>query len=198
MGRPLMPFRAGKPWLLAAVLALGGCATSNLGADRLFEAGRFAEAEEAYLENLANWSADSKRREHCLYRLGLIYALPASSQYDPTRATQYLQELLDLEPQRAYAVQASLVLALQVQTNQLREVLAEETARAKSLREELEVLQTEAARVESEAMDQENRGKRLASVIARLRQQIDQLSDELSAREKELERIKQIDLEGPP
>jgi len=195
---PRIATSAWKIWALVATLAVGACATHNLRADRLFEAGRFAEAETAYLDLLAGKQAEGKRREHFLYRLGLIYALPASSRYDPVKAERYLQELLDREPQRAYAVQASLVLALQVQTNQLRQVLAEETERARLLRLDLERLQSKAARVESEATDQENRGKRLASEIARLRQQIDQLSSELSERERELERIKQIDLEGPP
>ncbi|MDH3744425.1 MAG: hypothetical protein OES47_04905 [Acidobacteriota bacterium] len=185
-------------FLLVAMMTFCGCVARSRLADRLFDEGSFAAAERAYLESLETDRITAKRHERALYRLGLIYALPTSPRHDPQRAREYLERLLEQNPPSTFAVHASLVLALQVQTHELREALAREATRAESLERALDSLRDDAARVETEATDRLEQAQRLTTAISGLRQEIERLSNELKTREQELERIKQIDLEGPP
>ncbi len=180
-----------------AVLTTGCLSTGRL-ADRLFDQGHYGAAEHAYLELLETESARKAKKERALYRLGLIYALPTSGRYDAEKAREHLELLLELDPPSSYALQASLVLALQKQTSELRESVARENEKAKALLAELERLRDQTARVATEATDRQREARRLAAAITALREEISRLSTELTAREQELERIKQIDLEGPP
>lgn len=184
---------------LLAATVLGACVSSGRLADQLFDQGSLVAAERAYLELLAGDTLSAKSRERALYHLGLIYALPTSPRHDPARARLHLERLLEHRPPSRFSLHASLVLALQVQANELRRAMEEEAARAESLDHALEKLRDEAQRFETEATDRrQQQQRRLAVAISSLRQEIDRLSDELESREQELERIKQIDLEGPP
>ncbi len=184
--------------LLVAAACFAGCASSALEGDRLFQQRRLVEAEAAYKNLLAGKPSPERETERALYHLGLIYSMPDSPLYDLDQAQQVLQRLIDDHGQSPYALQASVIVALQLQVDRLREDLMSQSDRASRLRDQLSHLEQEAVRVEDQMGEQQSRAEQLVKEIARLKREIGRLDEELVAREEELTQIKRIDLEAPP
>jgi tetratricopeptide (TPR) repeat protein len=74
---------------------------------RQFEAGDYHAAMETF-------RADSSLHddEEALYRRGLLYALPSSPYYDPGRAREAYQELLERHPDTQHRLEADHLLGL--------------------------------------------------------------------------------------
>jgi hypothetical protein len=170
----------------------------SLEGDDLFQQRRLVEAEAAYKTYLGSQPSAPRQTERALYHLGLIYSLPDSPLYDPDHAQEVLQRLISDHGQSPYALQASLILALQLQIDRLREDLTSQSDRASRLLGLLSQLETEAVQAESQMDEQEDRAQRLVVEIARLKKEIGHLNVELVSREEELDQIKRIDLEAPP
>lgn len=193
--------RRGRPSpcaALALALALGGCLLPEPAGDRLFRAGDLTAAADVYRREIQTGHARGRRRERALYHLGLIHARPDSDLYDPAQARRYLERLLAIEPPSRYAIQAAVILELQIEVSRLRTAMADQTSLARLLLAELRELRAEAERVESAATDEQERARRLARRIDELQTTMADLAAELAAREEELERLKRIDLEDPP
>ena len=183
---------------VALLLAVSACSLLEPRGEQLFRAGDLEAAEKAYVAYLDSGHASGRKHERALYHLGLIHARQGGGLYEPTKARRYLERLLALEPPSRYSLHAALVLNLQLETNRLRDSIADQDDLVERLRLELERMRSETERIETAATDEQARAKRLAALIAALREQITTLSEELAAREEELERIKRIDLEDPP
>lgn len=115
--------------VVAAALGCAGGLIGNRGAfERHFEAGRYQAAIDTF-------EADSslQRRETPLFRVGLIYADPGDSIYDPERARDLLTRLLELHPETTHRHEARALLALV-------ERAREADDRAARLREQLQRL----------------------------------------------------------
>lgn len=179
---------AGLPLLL-----LGGCAARSLDGDVLFAADRLEEAEVAYRTFLSKHPEDALGPQ-ALYRLGLIYSLPDSPLFDVERAESTLQQLAEHPEGGIYSRQASLVLSLRADIFRLEQAARKQASLAALLENELGRLEEEAAEATTQAGQHESRARRLTSEIAYLRSQIAELTGSLEQRERELERIKEIDL----
>lgn len=105
--------------VLAAVLALGACATSG-GSDgpsafqRHYEAGRDSAAA-------AHFASDSAlhRDADALFRAGLLFADPASPVYRPSAARIQFERLLELDPTLERERAARIYLELLERTDSL-------------------------------------------------------------------------------
>lgn len=186
----------------AAILAvlIGGCSLRSLEGDRLLAEDRIEEAEIAYRSFLdKNQSTD--RGQQALYRLGLIYALPDSPLYNPEQGRAVLKQVAAHPAGGIFSRQASLVLTLQLEISRLQQATQAQASLAAQLENalgQMEELEEEAAQASTEAGAQENRSQQLTGEIRHLRSEIEQLSLSLEKREKELERIKEIDLGRMP
>lgn len=115
--------------MAGAVLVAGALvACSSSPFHRHYEAGRYRQAVEAF-------RADSSLHddEEALYRAGLLYASPDSPHYDPARAVETLQRLLERHPDARRRHEAGHLLALLAEVRNLGGRVAE-------LRDQLEKL----------------------------------------------------------
>lgn len=96
-------FRLTAVALLAATLT--ACSANRF--HRQFEAGEYHEA-------MATFRSDSSLQHDAdaVYRLGLLYALPASPYYDPSRARATLRDLLERHPHTQRRQEAEHLIAL--------------------------------------------------------------------------------------
>ncbi len=94
--------------LVFAVLLMAGCAVRR--ADRLFEAGDYEGAIEAYETMLVRRAELSADDAATWMNLALAYAGPESPSHDTTRSEHYLRLLVDLFPRTSQAREASLLL----------------------------------------------------------------------------------------
>lgn len=185
--------------MAAALLAafLGGCSLRPLKGDRLLEANRIEEAEVAYRSFLDKHQSTTRGRQ-ALYRLGLIYSMQDSPLYDPERGQRTLQQLADHPEGGIYSRQALLVLDLQFEISRLEEAAQAQASLAARLEHRLGRMEEEVAQASSEAGEQETQARRLTGEINYLRTEIARLTKSLEEREKELQRIKEIDLGRVP
>jgi chromosome segregation ATPase len=191
------------PAALSATLLLAACVSVSFDtrADRAYRAGELEEAADAYRQLLEG----SPRREHearALYRLAVIHSQPDSPLRDEGQAEALLTRLLQDHPDSRYAPQAALILDLQRQAGQLREMGDELTARIQEMSSEasraLVNLRQEMGRVQGEAAAKQQRIAQLERQLAGLRDQLDTFNEEVARLEEELRRIKEIDLALPP
>lgn len=127
--------------------ALVGCAASS-SFHRDFEAERYDDAMEAF-------RADSSLRndDEALYRAGLLYASPEVPFYDPARAIETLETLVDRHPGTDHRHEARHLLGLLEEIRSLGGQVAE-------LRDQLEKLKAvdlEEAPPDSAGQDQDRR-----------------------------------------
>jgi hypothetical protein len=169
----------------------------SLDGDRLLSESRFEEAAIAYRTFLDKHQSTA-RGQRALYRLGLIYSLPESPLYDPERGREALKQVAAHPEGGIVSRQANLVLNLQIEISRLQQTAQAQASLAARLGSELGRMEEEAALASNEAGEHENRSKRLTGEIRILRTEIEQLTKSLEKREKELERIKEIDLGRVP
>ena len=193
-----IPLRA-----LTGTLLLAACVSVSFDtrADRAYRAGELEEAAGAYRQVLDR-SAGGAREAHALYRLALIHSRPDSRLRDDARATELLRRILQDHPDSAYAPQANLILDLQRQAVQLREMGNDLAKHIRELRDEanaaVTALQEEMGRVQGEAEAKQERIAQLERQLAGLRNQLGSFNEEVARLEEELRRLKEIDLALPP
>lgn len=188
---------------VACWLAVSSCTLLQTPGDTLFAERDFVGARDAYLAVLQNRD-DGRRVESALYHLGLIYLQPDHELYDPEAAETVLTRLTYLRPRSEYAAKASLLLALQLETAKLREAVHTHLMLRREAEETLASLREEASETEAKSEDQSKRvgqlGNRIAGLqaqIVKLREELEATGVELTERERELERLKRIDLGDP-
>jgi TolA-binding protein len=108
-------------------------------ADRDFTNGEYAAAARNFQEYIQLVSS-AGRRDHALYHLGLIYALPSPTTQDWTRATDFFSQLIKEAPESPYVASANTILALRRQTVQLGAEVVKREERIRQLNTELERL----------------------------------------------------------
>ena len=189
--------------LLGCALLLAACVSVSFDsrADRAYRAGDLEEAAIAYREDLEQ-SFGGPREAHALYRLALIHSRADSRLRDDAVAAKLLGRILRDHPDSRYAPQASLILDLQRQANQLREMGNDLAAHIRRLRDEAEramtTLQEEMGRVQGEAEAKQQRIGQLERQLAGLRDQLGGFNEQIAQLEEELRRLKEIDLALPP
>ena len=104
-------------------------------AEALFEAGDYVHAASLY-EHYLSQPAPTQQTQ-ALFRLALIHALPDSSLYDPRRATQLFQQLLQLSPGASVASQSRFILGLKSQ-------IRKSGSKLRQSRSEMQKLESEA------------------------------------------------------
>ena len=188
---------------LGGVLLLAACVSVSFEtrADRAYRDGDLEEAALAYHEVLTR-SVGSPREAHALYRMALIHSRPDSRLRDDARAAELLRRILQDHPESRYAPQAALILDLQAQASQLREMSDELADSIRSLRGDaaaaMASLQEEMGRVQGEAQAKQQRIAQLERQLASLRDQLGTFNEEVARLEEELRRLKEIDLALPP
>lgn len=196
MRQPLLQALSGALLLVACVSV-----SYETRADRAYRAGELEEAARAY-ERVLDRDAGSSREAHALYRLALIHSRPDSRLRDDARAAELLGRILRQHPDSPYAPQASLILDLQRQAANLRQMSEELSASMQQLRAEaaraVNALQEQMGRVEGEAQAKQERIAQLERQLANLRGQLGGFNDEVARLEEELRRLKEIDLALPP
>lgn len=191
------------PWqVVPLVLLLVSCqSTTSWIGDQYYESGRYTEAEAALVEYLESSFTEDEVASRALFRLGVIYATPEISLYDPLHSIEILEKLISSYPESSYASEASVLRHLLLQSQELE-------VERREVQLQLEELESELARRHSEVfMLQKQLGVREGQITELqqgtppLEAQIQDLLGQLEAKELELEqldRLKAIDLEAPP
>lgn len=163
---------AGTVALLFA-LTTGACATSQF--DRYLAEGRYVEAVRLFEADSSLW-----KEETPLFRVAVAHAMPGNPVYDPARARELLQLFLERFPSSSRAAEARRLDALLAELERAQRLAAERD-------EQIQSLTTRADSLAAEATVQRQLAQRLQSDLRRREMQIQTL-------EKELERLKAIDL----
>jgi hypothetical protein len=167
-----------------ATLALCACASSQF--DRALDAHRWSEAASAF-------DADSSllHDESALYRAAVLHAVPGRPTYDPLRASQLFQRLLQLYPQTSTRADAVARLSLLYEIQRVQNVTAAEHR----------TLQATIARLVADTLQLRVQLDSLASRMRVEQDQNAQLHKDLQDREtrlrrlhEELDHLKAIDL----
>ena len=189
-------------WAFGGTLLLTACVSVSFDtrADRAYRTGDLEEAARAYERIVAQGSGGASEAR-ALYRLALIHSRPDSLLRDHARAAELLRQILQNHPESDYAPQAALILDLQRQATQLREMGNDLANHIRKLRDEADTavtaLQEEMGRVQGEAEAKQERIAQLERQLARLRQQLGTFNEEVERLEEELRRLKEIDLALP-
>ena len=170
-------------------------------ADRAFAAADYSGAArdfQRYLELVPSGG----ERDHVLFHLGLIYALPDPMLQDWTRATGYLKNVVDEFPQSAHKPAAQLILTMRDQATGLSAEIAKLTAESNQLRDEGTRLRNEVTQLQTDAAQLRTNSTALNDQIARLKAEADRVGLELDKRDQrireltgQLERMIKIDSE---
>ena len=187
--------------LLLVTSILGSCQSTTRVGDRYYANGRYPEAAAAYQVYLDSGTSDKDLTIRTLYRLGVIFATPGSSTYDPHRSVEILDQLLNVYPGSLHAAEARLLRNLQVEIRGLEQELSGDRVRLTELVVDLAERESELAVLEQQVDERDDQIVALQDSIPPLRSQIRELSRELSSKQQELEqleRLKAIDLDQPP
>lgn len=179
--------------LAVVCVAAAGCAGGFLSGgspfERSFESGRYDAAVEAFEQDSA-----LQRREEPLFRMGLLRATPDRPYYDPDRARELLESLLELHPTTRFRAYAEGVLALVDRADQVSSRVATLEARLEAARDRSDSLRLElreaGARVDS--LERElAETEELEAELAEARERAARL-------EKQLDQLKRVHLGQPP
>ena len=108
-------------------------------AERDFESGRYGEAARAYQKHLVTASSDSGK-DRALFRLAISSVLSDPGPEADGRALTHLKQLVTRYPSSSYVAEARLILGLMQEVLQLKADAKEREERAKRLAGELERL----------------------------------------------------------
>jgi hypothetical protein len=197
-----------KGWLRLLALACLAAACSTQRAERLFLAGDFSaaiDAYEAYLERRAVWTPSDAS---ILLRLALAYSESGSASHDPERSEHYLRLLIDRFPDSPQTSEAQWLLtaaSAQRRVGELEHELTLRDERLARLNAVLQLLAEAENRLRSEVADEGEARADLEGRLETLSRRARSLADEVAALEAELDALKQIDMEsfapgeeGPP
>lgn len=180
--------------VLTGALLSSACASSQF--DRHFEARRWSAAADAF-------AADSSLhfREPTLFRAALLHATPRSETYDPARARELLERLMDLHPgtSRRETVQGMIALLDEVERVRIESALREQEVRRELaiLNGEVVRLRDDIASLESRFQAREEENDLLRRITARLEADLREREYRLRLLTEELDRLKEIDLRSP-
>lgn len=186
---------------LLTLLAISCQSTVSYVGDHYYEAGRYLDAEAAYVDYLDSSSADPEASSRALYRLGVIYATSESAVHDLYRAIEILERLVATYPESTYAVEAELLLDLMLAAGDLDLELQSLRSQLGVLEAELAARQTDLYLLQKQLGVKEGQLGELQNRLPPLEAQIEELTRQVEAKELELEqldRLKAIDLESPP
>jgi tetratricopeptide (TPR) repeat protein len=184
--------------LIVVATLLGSCASVERQADDLFAAGDFDQAAQAYEAYLEADPEVSPAVSRALYRLAVTYGSSNSSLYNPERSLTLLEQLLSVDPHGEYSLAARVMLHQQKEIVSLRAVVTSRRDLIQALIADLSKLQDHLSRTQLEVGEKDETVQALSVRIEHLRSEIFRLTRQLSDREAELERLKEIDLEVPP
>lgn len=189
-----------------ACLATAGCSAQR--AERLFVAGDFDAAIDAYEAYLERRSAWTRGGAPVLLHLALAYSECRAPSYDPERSEHYLHLLIDRYPASPEAAEAQWLLAAAAAGRRVGELERELTLRDERLARLNAVLQLLAEaenRLRSEIVDEGEARADLEGRLETLSRRARRLADEVADLEAELDALKRIDMEsvtptaeGPP
>lgn len=181
-----------RPSVLGGILALlvMGCATSPF--DRYFEAGQY---ELAAREFEADPSLVGDDRS--LYRLGLTYAAPGTAVYDPERARDVLVQLQTQFPTSKHRPAARILAGLLGEITTLRSELADGQRRREAVEVAIRRLEVANAGLRDNVSVHQRQLQELQEELTRLETEVEAKDAGLRRLESELERLKRIDLERP-
>ena len=175
--------------------------TTSFVGDQYYESGRLPEAEAAFVEYLESDATDAETASRAMYRLAVIYATPANPAYDPQRSIEMLDRLVESHPQSRFTSEAMLLRRLLSRSGEEEARRAELVAQIKHLESEIERRETDLYLLQRELGVKEGELTQVVASIPPLEARIEELTDQLEAKEQELEqldRLKAIDLESPP
>ena len=174
---------------ITALLA-AGCATSPF--DRYFEAGQYELAAREY-------EADPSLvgNDRSLYRLGLTYAAPGTSVYDPERARDVLAQFGTRFPTSKHRAEARILVGLLGEITALRSELAAGRRHRDAMDETIKRLETANAGLQDTVSVHQRQLRELQEELTRLKAEVEAKDAGLRRLEDELERLKRIDLERP-
>lgn len=204
---PDRPFESRlRRWLswqvvLSVQLLISCQSTSSFVGDQFYESGDYAEAEAAFVEYLESSSTDGEVAGRALYRLGVIYASPKSSMYDPQRSIKVLDKLVSTYPGSPYTPEAMLLRNLLLASGELELERQQKQLQLQELEAGLVSLQKDIFMLQKQLGVKEGQITELQQSIPLLEAEIQHLLEKLEAVELELEqldRLKAIDLESPP
>jgi len=183
--------------LLVLALVATGCAVQR--ADRLFQAGDYAGAIDAYETMLVRRAELSTNDAGTLMNLALAYSESDSPSHDPVQSEKYLRILVDLFPRTAQALEAELLLeaiAARQRADKLSLELARRDEQLVHLRAVLQSVAQAETRLRDEVESKDEVAADLEGRVARLTRSARTLTEEIAALQAELEAIKRIDLES--
>jgi TolA-binding protein len=108
-------------------------------ATRAFQASDFARAITCY-EDYLRLAPAGNQRDHALFQLGLIFALPGHAQHDWMRATQHFTRLATEHPTSSFTAPAKVILELRSEVTNLAQDAEQLNQRNRQLSTELERL----------------------------------------------------------
>lgn len=183
--------------ILFAVLLVAGCAVRR--ADRLFEAGDYEAAIDAYETLLVRRAELSADDAGTLMNLALAYSASEAPAHDSSRYEHYLRLLVDVFPRTSQAREAELLLAAVEARKRADSLSLELAARDEQLAHLRAVLQSVAqaeTRLRDEVESKDEATADLEGRVARLTNRARSLTEEIAALQAELDAIKRIDLES--
>lgn len=178
--------------ILGGIMALlvTGCATSAF--DRYFEAGQYELAAREYEADPSLVGSDRS-----LYRLGLTYATPGTSVYDPERARNVLARFETRFPTSKHRAEAHILVGLLGEITTLRSELAAGHREHDAVEETIRRLGTANALLQDTVSVQHRQLQELQEELTRLEAEVEAKDAGLRRLESELDRLKRIDLERP-
>lgn len=155
--------------------------------DRFFDSGDYANSIAAYTAYL-NQNPDGTGRDHALFRIGLVYALPSHPLRDAAKASAYFEQLIAQYPQSPLRLQAELVAGLQRQVQSLEQ----QTQRLAEDLEQQRALHLAATSREAETLREREKE------IAQLQWEVKNREERIRQLSEELEKLKAIDMQRRP
>lgn len=187
--------------VLSVPLLISCQSTSSFVGDQFYERGDYREAEAAFVEYLESSATDGEVAGRALYRLGVIYASPKSPMYDPQRSIEVLDKLISTYPRSAYTPEAMLLRNLLLVSGELELERQQQQSQLQELEAGLVSLQKDVFMLQKQLGVKEGQIAVLQQSIPLLEARIQDLLEQLEAKELELEqldRLKAIDLDSPP
>ena len=159
-------------------------------AETHFREGEFEKAAQSYEAYLRDYPA-APNRERAIFHLALIHILADSSVHDPRKARELLESLAETTPHSLYGSQAGLILGLRKKSEDLQSQVTRLQVEAAELASGVPLFQAEIETDKSNILALEKEIERLRVDVAEREKRIQQV-------ERELDKLKQIDLQRRP
>lgn len=137
---------------------------------------------------------------HALYRAALLYGTPGLATYDPSRARELIERMLELDPDAATWETNSVLALLREQDRSAQAAKVREReleGRVAQLTSEADGLRQRLMWFEARLQAQDDQNEVLRRVLTRLEGDLRDRETRLGALQDELDRLKAIDLRAP-